>query len=516
MTFSNNGLFGTFDGTLVDPVHGTISFYEHEKFIIDHLLFQRLRFINQTDVLNLVFPGSIHNRFQHSLGTMHMAGVIFRKLIESYLSEDREYGQSAKLNQTQIESIQYLHWLVRIAALLHDVGHFPFSHQFEFYLERNDKLKLRIANIWQNMDTDAEKIYGKTTYHKFSNTDSKNHIKHEDLSLRIAYEILMDNRKQHPVKSLDNIFDVLMIMEKKTEDDFNFEFLWNDREQTKNICYYIIHFHSIFLGDAWEQKCDKDVTKKVIQNTIKLFKNIISSEVDADKMDYILRDSFYIGCNYGHFNKEHLLNTLRIGYEAIKDKTNLRYKDIQYHISILDKGLGALEDFIYSRFQLYQEIYNHKTVSGFRILLHESFKEIFSDGNVLDETKSSISNINNYYYFNDSYIWGLIARYGLANPNSYSYALISRQNLKYISTIINKSPRQIEIYKNKLSQASGKNYQHWKSDIKFSRIDGYYDTIKVWKRELGSKKKSRLDSIEESTDFFKKFEHKSIIHIFEI
>ncbi len=107
-----------------DPIHGFIHREDHEREIIDTPLFQRLRKIKQLAMATLVYPGAIHTRFDHSLGAMHVAGRMAEKLLVSD-SERR---------------------LVRLAALLHDVGHGPFSHVSETVLgrfARRDKLQLK-------------------------------------------------------------------------------------------------------------------------------------------------------------------------------------------------------------------------------------------------------------------------------------------------------------------------------------------------------------------------------------
>lgn len=68
-------IFGTPSKRIMDPVHGSIPVFSHEMRVIDDALFQRLRNIVQNDVVFLVFPGARHNRFLHSIGTMHMISL---------------------------------------------------------------------------------------------------------------------------------------------------------------------------------------------------------------------------------------------------------------------------------------------------------------------------------------------------------------------------------------------------------------------------------------------------------
>jgi len=94
-----------FVGEIADPIHKFIRLTELEKKIIDSNVFQRLRRIKQLAGAHLVYPGAQHSRFEHSLGTMHLAGLAGEHLFTMGIIDK--------------ESIQEL----RIASLLHDVGH---------------------------------------------------------------------------------------------------------------------------------------------------------------------------------------------------------------------------------------------------------------------------------------------------------------------------------------------------------------------------------------------------------
>jgi HD superfamily phosphohydrolase len=107
-----------FIGEITDPVHRYISFTAVERDLIDTSVFQRLRRIRQLAGAHLVYPSAQHSRFEHSLGTMHIAG----------------YAGESLLRKGFIDSEDNLQEL-RLAALLHDVGHGPFSHLFEEVLE---------------------------------------------------------------------------------------------------------------------------------------------------------------------------------------------------------------------------------------------------------------------------------------------------------------------------------------------------------------------------------------------
>ena len=103
---------------IIDPIHDFIRVYNHELPIIDHPIFQRLRRIRQLSGAHLTYPAAQHTRFEHSLGVMHIAGQAGHSLNEKgFLKSD---------------DIKVL----RLAALLHDIGHGPFSHLYEEIIQK--------------------------------------------------------------------------------------------------------------------------------------------------------------------------------------------------------------------------------------------------------------------------------------------------------------------------------------------------------------------------------------------
>ncbi len=107
-----------FSGEITDPIHRYIRFSDVERDLIDNSIFQRLRRIRQLAGAHLVYPSAQHSRFEHSLGVMHVAGYAGENLLAKGYIE----------NEEQIQKL-------RLAALLHDIGHGPFSHLFEEVLE---------------------------------------------------------------------------------------------------------------------------------------------------------------------------------------------------------------------------------------------------------------------------------------------------------------------------------------------------------------------------------------------
>lgn len=106
---------------IIDPIHGFVRAFGTEIKIIDNPIFQRLRRIKQLSGAHLTYPGAQHTRFEHSLGVMHIASQAAQALEEKGI-----------FNADDIANI-------RIAALLHDIGHGPFSHLFEEVAQRKRK-----------------------------------------------------------------------------------------------------------------------------------------------------------------------------------------------------------------------------------------------------------------------------------------------------------------------------------------------------------------------------------------
>ncbi|HBA8238682.1 TPA: HD domain-containing protein, partial [Escherichia coli] len=119
-------------GKFLDPIHGVIRITKLEKKIIDHPLFQRLRDIRQNTFLYKVFPSAMHSRFEHSVGVMHLSYEILKNINLNALIYDRKnmgvdlYLDIKKMPASLIQEL-------RIAALLHDVGHGPLAHQFDSF-----------------------------------------------------------------------------------------------------------------------------------------------------------------------------------------------------------------------------------------------------------------------------------------------------------------------------------------------------------------------------------------------
>lgn len=284
------------------PLHGTIVFDEQERRIIDHPFFQRLRHIAQVGFANYVYTGATHSRFAHSLGVMHLAGQIFDQILA--------VDQTWLLDLFSLEDLHYFRKLVRIAALTHDIGHPPFSHSSEATLPLKKALELP----WDWYQT----------------IDREQQATHEDFSVAIIYAL---SQESPPVISKDEAQDVCALIEKK-----------------------------IKPSDSFITRCG--LRQNNSKNIHPMLRHIISGEIDADRMDYLHRDSHYTGVNYGIFDRDHLIRSL----SCVQTEAGI--------VLVLNhNALYTFENFLLARMHMFLQVYFHKTLLPFDHYLQQSLLE---------------------------------------------------------------------------------------------------------------------------------------------
>ena len=242
-----------FTGEITDPIHKYIPITDLEKKLIDTEFFQRLRKIRQLAGAHLVYPSAQHTRFEHSIGAMHLAGLAAESLLNKGYITFKE----------DVESL-------RIAALLHDIGHGPFSHLFEEFLREK----------------------------------KSNKINHEIIGKRIIKETI-----------------IIDILEKYGYDgDY--------------LC-------KLSFGESQKMFYDE----------------IIAGSLSVDIMDYLPRDSFFTGAEYGKVDYHRLISSLEVLSNG--------------HLGIDKSAINSLESMLISRYQMFKAVYFHKTVrAGEVMLLH--------------------------------------------------------------------------------------------------------------------------------------------------
>ncbi len=232
-----------------DPIHGYIYVDEDGKEIIDNPIFQRLRRIRQLSGAHMTYPGAQHTRFDHLIGSMHLAKLAAKRL-----------AAKTDMNPQQVEEI-------KIAALLHDIGHGPFSHLFEEVL--------------------AE----------------RRNISHEDLTKRVIQETeIKDILEKHGYRT-----DII-----------------------------------------------PDLAIGLSQNRPLYLNELVGGGLSVDIMDYLLRDSYFTGVEYGKVDIHRIINSFEI---------------VDEHIALDQAALYAFEALMIARYEMFRAVYFHRTVRAAEIML---------------------------------------------------------------------------------------------------------------------------------------------------
>ena len=343
--------------SVLDPIHGLIRLTESEMKLVDSALFQRLRQIKQNGLLYLVFPGATHTRFEHSLGVLYVAHGMLNSLgLNSKVGRSKETvraTQDAKTRQAVAfpdrgsEEGRFLYEITRLAALAHDLGHGPLSHTFDSFAPTRDRLsdvldETRLAPLRPLRSILAN--WGK------SNKTSDDKVK--------------DRRVPHEVMSCIFFSDVWLTCGK-------------DPEVALSVC-------SAILGRHDGVDAASLLKNPIARKWVPLIHDIVASApADADRMDYMERDSRSIGVTYGLFDRNRVLKSL------------LCYQDFEagprYRLGIKQSGLQAIENLMQARYELFAQIYYHKTNRAIARMLEavakiaDSEVDLFSKTRTLDE-----------------------------------------------------------------------------------------------------------------------------------
>jgi len=474
-----NDLLGAYDKLIMDPVHGGIPLYRHEIQVIDHPLFQRLRNICQNDILSLVFPGATHSRFLHSIGVMHVGTRMFRSMIDAYLRE-RQLSEQTDLSLSQLDAIDYLAKTIRLGCLLHDSGHSSFSHQFTQARQIRDLMSRpeRFRDLWRGVDY--------TAYHG----EEPGELEHEHYSVRVAHEVLsavdLESAGLHAR-------DVIGIMET------------TEVRPSETFCRHARTFWAFIAGE--DAATGSPLSDNIPGLVMDLLSSIVSGEIDADRADYMLRDGFHSSVTIGGFNLDHLLSNLRFGWDVSEPWLGL---------AITQKGLGALEDFVYSRHQMYRKVYAHKTALGFDWLLREAINEVLDDPDNFEWVDTCLSDMTYFAELTDNFFWEAFRKVARKHPKSFSFCIVNRVKLNHLDTREDLSAAGIEWHSAWLAKELELNPTQvvtCSMKARFSNIQDNFNGIKVLVREPIHRSRS-LRKITHVSAFFSKFSDGTITHFY--
>lgn len=356
-----------------DPVHGLIKFDLGDEVdraaweLINTPEFQRLRRVKQLGVSEFIYPGATHTRLAHSIGVFHIArGLI--KVAERYVPGDKQKPHRAKTSL--------------LAALLHDVGHGPFSHAFE----------------------NAEK----------ARLPKEQYKDHEDWTAELIC------RKEG-----------------------------NIRRILKNT----------FGGDG---SAADDIAAMLRGKEQDLYSSVVSSSFDADRLDYLRRDRMMTGSGAGAIDFEWLLDNLRVVNVPVssgEDVEENQDNTIQV-FAFEEKALQAAETFILARFQLYAQVYLHKTTRGIEQMLTAFLLAFNMEAAKGDKANLAVPEdhplrkyyskakpeLDDYFALDDAVVWSAMeisAKNGAGRVKEFADRICSRGIMKGV-TIDTVNPQAVD------------------------------------------------------------------------
>lgn len=276
-----------------DPIHRTILITEDERPVVDHPWVQRLRHIRQLGFVSLVYPGAVHDRFQHSLGVMHLASDRYRRLVQA------EPKALAGFTRADLD---YGYQVLRFAGLLHDAGHAPFSHTAEHYLPQVEAV--RLPESW----------------YRSGHMPGGRQARHEDLSLALVHGLVGEG-----VLAEELARDVAAVLSPTIR-------------------------RSRRLAD--------------LGTLVGILRALVSGEIDADRGDYLLRDSHFLGVTYGIYDLPRLS-----ACETVLQGPDGPELGLDVH------GVHALEGLLLARYHMFLQVYFHKTPPAFEYYLERAIAE---------------------------------------------------------------------------------------------------------------------------------------------
>jgi HD superfamily phosphohydrolase len=322
-----------------DPIHGTLPVSPRELRVIDHPMFQRLRNIKQLGFADLSFPGATHSRYSHSLGAMRVATRLFDRVFEQ---EDLPERVRSRFRQA-----------VRLAMMLHDIGHAPLSHTTEMLMPPVGELGLGV----------------------FAGDDVARRASHEDYTLKMVLDSALG-------ETIAEVFGDDGIMPPDVAE--------------------------LIAGQTWKHRSTRFRHGGTDYSPV--LRQIVSSEMDADRMDYLQRDSFYSGVMYGKFDADWLIDNV----------TPVSLDDSVY-MGLKARAVFSFEDFLLSRYHMFATVYLHHTPVIFEKMLSKYFES--SDGEFILPADTE-----KYAQLDDTELWHVLRR----SKNPWARRIVERQPFRMI------------------------------------------------------------------------------------
>lgn len=441
-----------------DPIYGGIGLSAFEVDLVNTQIFQRLRHIRQLALVNYVFPGAEHSRFVHSLGVLYIMG----KMTEHLLSN----GDITPDEQLKL----------RTAALLHDIGHYPFSHLAEEVYKYKDHEASQLLKPYESRDSLLTKLSVKTQ-------NKKAH--HE----RLGQHIISTNAEIAPL--------------------------------IRDAGLDLVEIGSIITGELGPHN--------------NFFSQLMHSSLDADRLDYLIRDSFQTGVQYGRVDLDYLIRLFKVATIDVEHEGESQKSRV---LGVNIKGQHVVEHYLMSRYFHYSQVIGHKTSLAFeavaKVLLYKlvdaeqfifnSYKEIaesINDEGFLHFTDEVLISALDYHYSEtddeDFKLFYDLLRYRrrpktLIELKDIRKKVSDRPDLKYynLKRLLDREPEKLSEW----LQVDGEHIGYQEFPVTIESIPSYI-TIEELKRNNTMEEKQRdavklIDS--ENKVSFLALEEKSIIH----
>lgn len=389
-----------------DNIHGFIKVTELESKIIDSPFFQRLRNIRQLGLIDYVFPGALHNRFNHSLGVLQIADEMVVSL--------QENGEL--LNKRE---------LIRMAALLHDIGHYPLSHLVESVVKDDAKLKIKCVDK-------------------------------DDVKFKI--EISEPSTKKDEIESIDLTGHKIHELNCQLHSSINYSANFAHHERMASLVIYQTEIFKILKEGGYSSQNIQDIAQIIAGTYPGPEGLIIHSELDADRFDYLLRDSQQTGVIYGLFDMDQIIR-------------NLVYDPIENRLMVDEKARKAVEHYLMCRYFFYSTVIYHKASVGFEWMAKEIYnglmerKLVWSYFDLIDLFKD-IESSKKFLAYNDSYFFNMLN--SVANGNGawshdVEYKLQDEFLIELIDKILNR--KTLKLVKEEQKLISIQNKEKLESDF---------------------------------------------------
>lgn len=311
-----------------DAVWGTIELYPWEVAIIDTRMLQRMRGVRQLGLAYLVFPGAVHDRLEHIVGVVGVTDLMVAALNRQIQRWNQDQRQ-AKTARHLPEITEEERYRLRLAAIFHDLGHGPFSHAVEPVLEVNSPLG-NPAEVDPDQNWRAEIAAVRNL-------------------LRAEYGL---NGAPAPAE----IISVMIILSPAVHDLLEHQKL--NIRKSGTVAELQEQLVACVIGAIEGPGADHLTT-------------VISSQLDADRMDFLARDAHHAGLEIG-FDTSRLMSRLEIHQlredntpgadNTLRERLAKRAPDPVLQIGIAASGFGSFEQMLIGRTFLYDRLYHHHKV----------------------------------------------------------------------------------------------------------------------------------------------------------